>query len=274
MSTLFEKKGPLIMGILNVTPDSFSDGGMYSSTRDAVARGINMVEEGADIIDIGGESTRPGSQRVDATEQKRRILDVIAALSKELPEHILISVDTTLRSVAEAALDAGAGFVNDVTGGTDDEEMISLVAERNVPYCIMHMQGRPGDMQDNPRYDNVGKEVSDFLLQQADKAIAAGVSKNNIVLDPGIGFGKRTEHNLALCNQLSALTQQGYEVLLGTSRKRFMGEICQADDPAARMPATCATTALGVQAGVKIFRVHDVWQNRQAADVSYAICHA
>jgi len=274
MSTLFEKKGPLIMGILNVTPDSFSDGGMYSSTRDAVARGINMVEEGADIIDIGGESTRPGSQRVDATEQKRRILDVIAALSKELPEHILISVDTTLRSVAEAALDAGAGFVNDVTGGTDDEEMISLVAERNVPYCIMHMQGRPGDMQDNPRYDNVGKEVSDFLLQQADKAIAAGVSKKHIVLDPGIGFGKRTEHNLALCNQLNVLTQQGYEVLLGTSRKRFMGEICQAEDPAARMPATCATTALGVQAGVKIFRVHDVWQNRQAADVSYAICNA
>lgn len=274
MSTLFEKKGPLIMGILNVTPDSFSDGGMYSSTRDAVARGLNMVEEGADIIDIGGESTRPGSQRVDATEQKRRILDVIAALSKELPEHILISVDTTLRSVAEAALDAGAGFVNDVTGGTDDEEMISLVAERNVPYCIMHMQGRPGDMQDNPRYDNVGKEVSDFLLQQADKAIAAGVSKKHIVLDPGIGFGKRTEHNLALCNQLNVLTQQGYEVLLGTSRKRFMGEICQAEDPAARMPATCATTALGVQAGVKIFRVHDVWQNRQAADVSYAICNA
>lgn len=274
MSTLLTKKGPLIMGILNVTPDSFSDGGMYSSTRDAVARGLNMVEEGADIIDIGGESTRPGSQRVDATEQKRRILDVIAALSKELPKDRLISVDTTLRSVAEAALDAGAGFVNDVTGGTDDEEMISLVAERNVPYCIMHMQGRPGDMQDNPRYDNVGKEVSDFLLQQADKAIAAGVSKNNIVLDPGIGFGKRTEHNLALCNQLSALTQQGYEVLLGTSRKRFMGEICKAEDPAARMPATCATTALGVQAGVKIFRVHDVWQNRQAADVSYAICNA
>ena len=274
MSRLFEKKGPLIMGILNVTPDSFSDGGMYSSTRDAVARGLNMVEEGADIIDIGGESTRPGSQRVDATEQKRRILDVIAALSRELPEHILISVDTTLHSVAEAALDAGAGFVNDVTGGTDDEEMITLVAERNVPYCIMHMQGRPGDMQDNPRYDNVGKEVSDFLLQQADKAIAAGVSKKHIVLDPGIGFGKRTEHNLALCNQLNVLTQQGYEVLLGTSRKRFMGEICQAEDPAARMPATCATTALGVQAGVKIFRVHDVWQNRQAADVSYAICNA
>lgn len=274
MSTLLTKNGPLIMGILNVTPDSFSDGGMYSSTRDAVARGLNMVEEGADIIDIGGESTRPGSQRVDATEQKRRILDVIAALSKELPDDIMISVDTTLHSVAEAALDAGAGFVNDVTGGTDDEQMISLIAERDVPYCIMHMQGRPGDMQDNPQYDNVGREVSDFLLQQADKALTAGIEKHNIILDPGIGFGKRTQHNLALLKQLDTLTQQGFEVLLGTSRKRFMGEICQAEDPAARMPATCATTALGVQAGAKIFRVHDVWQNRQAADVSFAICNA
>ena len=262
------------MGILNVTPDSFSDGGMYASTRDAVARGLNMVEEGADIIDIGGESTRPGSTRVDATEQKRRILDVIAALSDELPEEVIISVDTTLSEVAEAALEAGARFVNDVTGGTDDDAMIALLAERSVPYCIMHMQGRPDNMQDNPHYANVGQEVSEFLLRQADKAMQAGIEKNNIILDPGIGFGKRTEHNLALLKQLDILTQQGYQVLLGTSRKRFMGEICQEVDPAARMPATCATTALGVQAGVRIFRVHDVWQNRQAADVSYAICNA
>jgi len=271
MSNILEKPGPLIMGILNVTPDSFSDGGRYVSTRDAVARGLEMIEEGADIIDIGGESTRPGSERVDAVEQKRRILDVISSLSKEIPNNVLISVDTTLSDVAEAALDAGAGFVNDVTGGTDDANLMQLVAERNVPYCIMHMQGRPHNMQDNPSYENAAKEVKEFLLSQAQQMEVLGLNKNNIILDPGIGFGKRTEHNLELLNQLSTICNTEYSVLLGTSRKRFMGEICAAEDPAQRMPATCATTALGVEAGAKIFRVHDVWQNRQAADVSYAI---
>jgi len=267
-------KQPLIMGILNVTPDSFSDGGLYSGTRDAVARGLEMVAEGADIIDIGGESTRPGSKRVDATEQKRRVLDVIAALRKEIPDSIGISIDTTLVAVAEAALDAGASFVNDVTGGTDDASMMSLIAERNVPYCIMHMQGRPGDMQDNPCYDDVQQEVKHFLLGQVDKALAVGVASSNIVLDPGIGFGKRTLHNLMLLQQLAELCATEFPVLLGTSRKRFMGEICKAEDAMSRMPATCATTALGVQAGAHIFRVHDIWQNRQAADVAYAIKQA
>lgn len=262
------------MGILNVTPDSFSDGGIYPSTRDAVARGLEMVEEGADIIDIGGESTRPGSQRVDATEQKRRVLDVISSLAKELPDDVLISIDTTWQEVAEAALDAGAGFVNDVTGGTEDNHMIQFVADKQVPYCIMHMQGRPGNMQDNPTYDDVCKEVKTFLLKQADVAVQAGVAREHIFLDPGIGFGKRTNHNLELLNGLKELCESDYGVLLGTSRKRFMGEICQVDDPAQRMPATCATTALGVYAGAKIFRVHDVWQNRQAADTAFAILNA
>ena len=266
-------KQPLIMGILNVTPDSFSDGGLYSGTRDAVARGLEMVAEGADIIDIGGESTRPGSERVAATEQKRRVLDVIVALRKEIPDSIAISIDTTLVSVAEAALNAGATFVNDVTGGTDDTSMISLIAERNVPYCIMHMQGRPGDMQDDPRYQDVQEEVKSFLLWQVDKALAAGVASSNIVLDPGIGFGKRTVHNLLLLQQLADLTATQFPILLGTSSKRFMGEVCNADDAMSLMTATCATTALGVQAGARIFRVHDVWQNRQAADVSFAIKH-
>lgn len=271
MKTILNKQGPLIMGILNVTPDSFSDGGRYVSTRDAVVRGLEMVDEGADIIDIGGESTRPGSERVDATEQKRRVLDVISALSKEITNEVLISIDTTLSAVAEVALDAGAGFVNDVTGGTDDEALITLVAERKVPYCIMHMQGRPDNMQDNPSYTNAAKEVKEFLLQQASKAESVGVAKNNIILDPGIGFGKRTQHNLELLKQLHEICVSEYPVLLGTSRKRFMGDVCATEDPAQRMPATCATTALGVEAGAKIFRVHDVWQNRQAADVSYAI---
>ena len=271
MSNILTKPGPLIMGILNVTPDSFSDGGRYVNTRDAVARGLEMIEEGADIIDIGGESTRPGSERVDAVEQKRRVLDVIAALSREIPSDILISIDTTLSDVAEAALDAGAGFVNDVTGGTDDADLMKLVAERNVPYCIMHMQGRPHNMQDNPTYEDTVKEVKAFLLEQAQDMESLGLAKHNIILDPGIGFGKRTQHNLELLNQLDQICEADYAVLLGTSRKRFMGEICATEDPAQRMPATCATTALGVTAGAKIFRVHDVWQNRQAADVSYAI---
>lgn len=259
------------MGILNVTPDSFSDGGRYVSTRDAVARGLEMVAEGADIIDIGGESTRPGSERVTAIEQKRRVLDVISALSQEISDDVLISIDTTLSDVAEAALDAGAGFVNDVTGGTDDAALMQLVAERNVPYCIMHMQGRPENMQDNPQYENAAREVKEFLLQQAMKMQDLGLHKHNIILDPGIGFGKRTQHNLELLKHLKEICETDYAILLGTSRKRFMGEVCATEDPAQRMPATCATTALGVEAGVKIFRVHDVWQNRQAADVSYAI---
>lgn len=272
MSTqILAKVGPLIMGVLNVTPDSFSDGGKYPNTRDAIARGLDMVAEGADIIDVGGESTRPGSQRIDVDEQKRRVLDVIAGLRKEIPQEIMISIDTTLSTVAAAALDAGANFVNDVTGGTDDNDMISLVAERNVPYCIMHMQGRPDNMQDDPTYQNAINEIKEFLLRQAQLAESKGVPKENIILDPGIGFGKRTQHNLELLKNLAVFCENGYPVLLGTSRKRFMGEICKAEDPAERMPATCATTALGVMAGVKIFRVHDVWQNRQAADVSYAI---
>ena len=271
MNVIADKPGPLIMGILNVTPDSFSDGGKYIDTRDAIARGLEMVEEGADIIDIGGESTRPGAQRVEAIEQKRRILDVISGLAKELPADVLISVDTTLSEVATAALDAGAGFINDVTGGTEDDSIMALAAERNVPYCIMHMQGRPGNMQDNPVYNNVTEEIKAFLLQQAQKAQTLGVKKDNIIVDVGIGFGKRTRHNLELLKQLRAFSQLDYPLLLGASRKRFMGEIGKAKDPAQRMPATCATTALGVMAGARIFRVHDVWQNRQAADVSYAI---
>ena len=270
-NNLLQKEGPLIMGVLNVTPDSFSDGGMYPNTRDAIARGLDMIAEGADIIDVGGESTRPGSSRIDANEQKRRVLDVIAGISAEIKGDTLISVDTTLSAVAEAALDAGAGFINDVSGGLDDPELISLAAQCDVPYCIMHMQGQPGDMQENPTYINTTAEIKEFLLAQAEVAQTLGVHKDNIILDPGIGFGKRTKHNLELLNNLSEFCETGYTVLLGTSRKRFMGEISKAEDPAERMPATCATTALGVIAGVKIFRVHDVWQNRQAADVTYAI---
>ncbi len=266
---------PLLMGVLNVTPDSFSDGGLYPSSNDAITRGIEMVEQGADIIDIGGESTRPGSKRVSAKEQKRRVLDVIAGLRKELPEHtnknIHISIDTTLSEVARAALDAGADMLNDISAASEDEAMLNLSVEANAPICLMHMQGEPGTMQEDPSYEDVSKEVANYLLERAKHAQSLGVNKDKIILDPGIGFGKRTSHNLQLLRDLKLITNLGYPVLLGTSRKRFMGELAHENDPRKRMPATCATTALGVAAGVKIFRVHDVWQNRQAMDVSWGI---
>ena len=262
---------PLLMGVLNVTPDSFSDGGMYPSSKDAITRGLEMVEQGADIIDVGGESTRPGAQRIDATEQNRRVLDVIAALRKELPEHVHISIDTTLSEVAKASLDVGASMLNDVSAGREDNNLLNIAAEANVPICLMHMQGSPATMQDNPNYDDVTKEVSEFLVKQALEAQSIGVKKENIILDPGIGFGKRTQHNLELLRNLKTITNLGYPILLGTSRKRFMGEIAKQQDPRERMPATCATSAIGVLAGVKIFRVHDIWQNRQALDVTWAI---
>lgn len=277
---------PLLMGVLNVTPDSFSDGGMYPSSKDAITRGLEMVEQGADIIDIGGESTRPGAERVDATEQKRRVLDVIAGLRKELTQNadkntikninkdIHISIDTTLSEVAKAALDAGATMLNDVSAGREDESLLKLAASSNVPICLMHMQGSPGTMQDNPNYENVSLEVSEYLLERAKHAERLGVDAKNIIIDPGIGFGKRTQHNLELLRDLKQIADLGYPVLLGTSRKRFMGDIAREEDPRNRMPATCATTALGVEAGVKIFRVHDVWQNRQALDVTWAIHNA
>jgi dihydropteroate synthase len=262
---------PLLMGVLNVTPDSFSDGGLYPSSNDAITRGIEMVEQGADIIDIGGESTRPGAKRIGAKEQKRRVIDVIAGLRKELPVHIHISIDTTLSEVAKAALEAGASMLNDVSAGREDEQILALAADSAVPICLMHMQGNPGNMQDDPSYENVTQEVAEYLVKQASVAENVGVKKENIILDPGIGFGKRTQHNLELLRDLNKLTNLGYPILLGTSRKSFMGEISKQAEPQERMPATCATSALGVVAGVKIFRVHDIWQNRQALDVTWAI---
>ena len=262
---------PLLMGILNVTPDSFSDGGAYPSSREAIACGIEMVAQGADIIDVGGESTRPGSERIDAAEQKRRVIDVIAGLRTALPDAIHISIDTTLSEVARAALDCGATMLNDVSAGRDDPDLLKLAAEADVPICLMHMLGEPATMQRNPEYENVTLEVSDFLLSQAKHSQTIGIRQESIILDPGIGFGKKTRHNLELLKDLEKLTDLGYPVMLGASRKRFMGEISNQENPQARMPATCAITALGVLAGVKVFRVHDVWQNRQALDVAWAI---
>lgn len=260
---------PVIMGILNVTPDSFSDGGLYLDEEHAVDRARLMVAEGADIIDVGGESTRPGSQRVSTAEQIRRVAKAIGRVRESMPDSIPISVDTTSAAVAEAALEAGALMVNDVSAGRDDSTMLALVADRSVPIILMHMQGTPATMQEDPSYTDVVADVKAFLVGRAEAAQAEGVARGRIIIDPGIGFGKSKLHNLVLLAHLDTFVDTGYMTALGTSRKRFMGRA--ETDPEDLAGATCATTAIGVAAGVRIFRVHDVRANRQAADVTWAI---
>ena len=265
---------PLIMGILNVTPDSFSDGGQFSDVDAALAQVKRMITEGVDIIDIGGESTRPGSEPVSPAEQQQRVIPVISAIRQTLKSDILISIDTTSSAVAKAALEAGANIINDVSAGQDDPKILTLSASLNAPIILMHRQGTPKTMQDNPYYDDVVPEVISTLLEQIKLAIQAGVKKENILIDPGIGFGKRKQDNLELLAHLDQFVALGYPVLLGTSRKRFMGSICNVTEPAELVTATAVTTALGVMAGVQLFRVHDVKENRQAADVAWAIKYA
>lgn len=260
---------PLIMGILNVTPDSFSDGGRYAEVADAVRQVEKMLREGVDIIDIGGESTRPGAEPVPADEQIRRVVPVITAIRAFTDT--LISIDTMSSTVAKAALVAGANMINDVSGGQQDANMLPLAAEAQVPIVLMHRQGMSKTMQDNPYYEDVVQEVLDALQARIQTALATGIKKENIALDPGIGFGKRKQDNLDLLAHLEVFVALGFPVLLGTSRKRFMGSICEVSDPAELVTATAVTTALGVMAGVKVFRVHDVKENRQAADVAWAI---
>jgi dihydropteroate synthase len=265
---------PIIMGILNTTPDSFSDGGRFDDPGLAVAHAARLVEEGADIIDVGGESTRPGAEPVGEAEQIARVIPVIEALRRGLPASLLVSIDTTRAAVASAALDAGADFINDVSAGRDDPAMFALAARRRAPMVLMHMQGTPKTMQDAPHYADAVSEILAFLLERAAAAQAAGIPGERILLDPGIGFGKRREDNLRLMAGLQRFVATGYPVLLGTSRKRFMGAICHETRPERLVAATVATTALGVMAGVRVFRVHDVRENRQAADVTHAIREA
>jgi dihydropteroate synthase len=232
-----------------------------------------MVEEGADVIDVGGESTRPGSKRISVDEQIARTAGVIHTLRARLPAHIGISIDTTLPEVAAHAIDKGADLINDVLGG-GEAGMLDLAARRQVPIVLMHMQGTPETMQVNPTYKNVAAEVKEFLVRRALQAMQLGVARDHVLIDPGIGFGKTREHNLSLLHALQEFVETGYSVLLGASRKRFMGSICNETEPRELLGATCATTALGVQCGVRIFRVHDIKPNRQAADVAHAIIRA
>ncbi|WP_340123360.1 dihydropteroate synthase [Methylobacter svalbardensis] len=262
---------PLIMGILNVTPDSFSDGGKFSGLNAALQQVELMLSEGVDIVDIGGESTRPGADPVAAAEQIQRVVPVIEAIRQQLASHILISIDTTSSEVAKAALDAGADMINDISGGRADAAILTLAAQTGVPIILMHSQGVSKTMQDNPHYENVVQEVLEALNESINAALKAGIKKQAIVIDPGIGFGKRKQDNIDLLAHLDSLVATGFPVLLGTSRKRFMGTICAVTEPSELVTATAVTTALGVMAGVQLFRVHDVKENRQAADVAWAI---
>lgn len=271
---MFNRFGPpRIMGILNVTPDSFSDGGRFTDLDAAMRQAEAMVADGADLIDIGGESTRPGSDPVPADEQISRVVPVIRLIRQQYPQ-LTVSVDTTLANVADAAVTAGATIVNDVSAGCGDPNMLAFVAEAGVPIILMHSQGTPKTMQDNPFYVDVVGEVETALQQRIDAALAAGIPSENIAVDPGIGFGKRKQDNLELLAHLRRLVDLGYPVLLGTSRKRFMGSLCNVSEPSELVTATAVTTALGVMAGVTLFRVHDVKANRQAADVAWAIKQA
>jgi len=267
-------KKPLIMGILNVTPDSFSDGGQFDKTKPAVKHALDMMYEGADIIDVGGESTRPGSERVNADEQIFRVVETIKLIRDIALEEVEISIDTTLSEVAEAAIDVGASIINDVSAGTDDPLIFEVAADKNLPIILMHMQGSPQTMQLKPVYEDVVEDIRAYLLERAEKAIAAGIKEDNIAIDPGIGFGKTQEHNMQLMSNLDRFVDTGLPVLLGASRKRFMGAICEGVESEELVGATCATTVAGVNAGVQMFRVHDVRPNRQAADVAWAIKNA
>ena len=265
---------PLIMGILNVTPDSFSDGGKFSSLDETIQQVELMLSEGVDIIDIGGESTRPGSDSVTAQEQIQRVIPVIQAIRQQLADDVLISIDTTLSEVAKAALDVGANIINDVSGGRVDPSILTLAAQTGVPIILMHSLATPKTMQDNPYYIDVVMEVLEALKESIEAALKAGVKKEAITIDPGIGFGKRKQDNIDLLANLDAMVALGFPVLLGTSRKRFMGAICDVSEPSELVTATAVTTALGVMAGVQMFRVHDVKENRQAVDVAWAIKQA
>lgn len=261
------------MGVVNVTPDSFSDGGAYAGMDEAVVHGLAMAEDGAAILDLGGESTRPGAQRVPAAEQIRRTRPVIEALRRR--SDVLISIDTTLAAVAEAAVEAGADIVNDVSGLRGDAAMAGVCARTGVGVVVMHMQGEPRTMQKAPAYDDVVAEVRDFFRCQAAAAAAAGIDLRALVFDPGIGFGKSLEHNLSLIRALGALAPSaGRPLLLGASRKSFLGKILGSEELADREWPTVALTSLGREKGARIFRVHQVRPNAQALRLTEAVLAA
>ncbi len=261
------------MGIVNVTPDSFSDGGCYFARDKAVARGLELVAQGAGILDVGGESTRPGSERVPADEQIRRVAPVIEALRQQTD--VLISIDTTLAPVARAAMEAGADIINDISALRDDAGMVHVAAATGAGLVLMHMQGAPRTMQEAPRYDDVVAEVRGFLAERLAFAERAGVARAAVAMDPGIGFGKTTEHNLLLLKELEQTNPApDRPILLGASRKRFIGNVLRSERMADRSAATVALTAFGREKGARIFRVHEVLPNAHAIKMTEAILSA
>ncbi len=253
---------PRLMGILNVTPDSFSDGGQFDAPEAALAQAHAMAAAGADMIDVGGESTRPGSQPVPAEQEISRTAPVIATIRAGLQTPI--SIDTRKAAVARAAAAAGANLVNDVSGFTYDSDLAPWCAEAGLPVCVMHAQGDPQTMQDNPVYDHVTLDVYDFLAGRIEALVAQGIDRAQIIVDPGIGFGKTQAHNLTLLSQLSLFHGLGCPVLLGASRKKFIGTIGAAQEAAARMPGSVAVALAGIAQGVQIIRAHDVAATRSA----------
>jgi dihydropteroate synthase len=256
----------IIMGVLNVTPDSFSDGGEFFTTAKAVEHGARMAAEGAQIIDVGGESTRPGAEPVSAEEELSRVLPVIGKLREQVSS--FLSIDTTKAAVARAALEAGASIINDVTGGCGDPEMMKLAAEKKAAFVIMHMQGSPRTMQKNPHYNDVVSEVADFFRQQYARALECGIDSMAIAFDPGIGFGKTVEHNLELLSNLSRLRVHDRPIVVGVSRKSSLGTMIGSTEINDRLAPTIAFTALLRERGANILRVHDVKENVAALRVT------
>jgi dihydropteroate synthase len=259
----------LVMGIVNVTPDSFSDGAMFASVDDAVAHGARLVDEGADLVDVGGESTRPGSDPIEADEELLRVIPVIEGLVKARPGTPL-SVDTRKPEVASAALDAGASVVNDIAGGRTSA-LLETVSRTGAGVILMHMLGEPKTMQDDPRYDDVVAEVHEFLRERIEAAVFAGIPEECVCIDPGIGFGKTVDHNLALLRAVPALRMLGAAVMVGASRKGFIGALTGVEDPAARLEGSLAVAVLAAAHGADLVRVHDVEATVRALKVADAV---
>ena len=260
------------MGVVNVTPDSFSDGGLFLDADAAVEHGRRLAREGADILDVGGESTRPGAGPVAADEELRRVLPVVERLAADSGpgDAVRISIDTTKADVAQAALEAGAAIVNDVSAFRFDPELAGVVADSAADCCLMHMLGEPRTMQQDPRYDDVVSDVKAFLEERLGFATDEGIAEERVWLDPGIGFGKTVEHNLELLRRLGEIVAIGRPVVIGTSRKSFLGKLAGGRDEGERLPGTIATNVLALERGATVFRVHDVAQNADALAVAAA----
>ena len=268
---LSKDKDPLIMGILNVTPDSFTDGGKFLDSNTAVNHAMDMIADGADIIDIGGESTRPFSDPVSEREELSRVISVIKKLREKTDT--VISIDTTKSSVADNACNIGADIVNDISGLSFDRRMIDIIIKHDCPIILMHILGNPKTMQDNPSYDNLISDINNHLLDRANFALNKGVKKHNIILDPGIGFGKTIDDNFSIINNMDQLNDLGYPVLIGVSRKSFIGKALDVDEDN-RIEGTIASNIIALDRGCKIFRVHDIIEAKRSLVIANKILNS